>query len=252
MMIKWMIGSAGVGHYQAGIKIIQLGLMLPYLINTAIYPILVHLQDQHEKLAHILQKSFRGLYLIGLPLGIIGLTLLPAIFIKIYGPNYLPGLAVLKWLLLAMMIDYGLFLINNALLVLNLQKKSLQISALAIISNVCLNLLLIPIIGISGAAIATLISKSIDMTLSWKLLKKTLNSHPIFPKKYGSILLYATVPALISKGLLLAHIPLILTVIITGSSYLALIMFTKDHTTQDLVRNIFQILRVTRTKNSPE
>ena len=181
LLVKWMLGATSVGYYQAASRLIQIGLILAYLINVAIYPILSGLHQQKKQLSIVLKQGLGALLMFGIPIFIAGEVLSTQVFLKVFGAAYVPAIVVFQILLFTLLIDSVLFVINNTLLVLNQEKKNLKISALALVINGILNILFIPIIGIKGAALATVIAKTIDLILTWILCKKIFSGLSFFP-----------------------------------------------------------------------
>ncbi len=227
-LIKWHIGNAAVGQFQTAAKLIQLGTIIPYIINTAMYPLLSHHHNDTPKLAKMIQKGLQLFMLIALPLFVFGQVLGPQLFALLFGPKYAPGIPVFQLLLVSLFIDFFLYFLNMNLLVLNQQKTNLKITGTALLLNAILATCLIPIIGIAGAAIATIIAKSTDITLTWRLLKKTLPKQTLRPTGLGRYILYTAIAIGTAKALLFIGIPFALCLIIGALLYPALLWLKKD------------------------
>jgi len=236
LMIQWLIGPASVGHYQAALKLIQLGLIIPYLFNVALYPIQATLQNNPQTHIILIRKALRGAYLIGLPAILMGFLFAKPLFLFIFGANYAFGIWAFKILLLGLLIDFGLGTINNALFVVKQEKKSLLISSIAITLNILINIALIPTLGILGAAIGTLLAKSVDVFWSTRLLCKTLQTQTLRPHQLHMILLYAALPAITSL-ISYHYLTLIPSLSIGIIVYALLLLLSKDITLKEIIKN---------------
>lgn len=181
LFVKWFLGAKSVGYYQAALRLVQLGFLFVYVVNLSLYPIMSGLYNQKKQLSEVLKQGLGVLLMVGIPLFIAGEVLATQIFLTVFGKAYTPSINIFRILLFSLLLEFILSLVNNTLLVLRQEKANLKISGLALIINAVLNLLLIPIIGIKGAVLATVIAKTIDLFLTWILCKKNLSGYSLFP-----------------------------------------------------------------------
>lgn len=181
LFVKWFLGAKSVGYYQAALRLVQLGFLFVYVVNLSLYPIMTGLYNQKKQLSEVLKQGIGVLLMVGIPLFIAGEVLATQVFLTVFGKAYTPSINIFRILLFSLLLEFVLSLVNNALLVLRQEKANLKISGLALIINAVLNLLLIPIIGIKGAVLATVIAKTIDLILTWILCKKNLAGYSLFP-----------------------------------------------------------------------
>ena len=228
LLIKWLLGATEVGYYQAAAKFIQFGLIVPYLVNIALYPIMSSLHNQHKRLAEVLKQSIGALLMVAIPALIGGLILGKPIVLKIFGHAYTPSIIIFKILLFSLFIEFLLTLINNTLLVLNQEKANLKISTAALVMNILLNLILIPFIGIKGSALATVFAKTFDITATYWLCAKTLKGYRIFP---AHTIIHVLAAGLMAIQLIILnnlHVPVILNASIAIGTYSLGLVFFKE------------------------
>lgn len=159
LIISIMLGEESLGYYAAAQAILLAFNLMPAAIRAALYPLMSRYhREAPDKLAILYDKANKYIAALVLPLAA-GLTLLAAPVIElIYGPDFTPAAAVLQITIWAIVF---LFLVEphaRMLLVYNKQRQAAWMMALTTVLNIILNLLLIPAIGINGAAIARLIS----------------------------------------------------------------------------------------------
>ncbi|MEK7680646.1 MAG: flippase [Patescibacteria group bacterium] len=173
VMIKNMMTPAAVGLYDVGVRLSEVWYFIPTIIVSSLFPAIINAKKTDEL---IYQRRLAMLY--SLIIYVSFLVILPLYFfanpvIKIlYGLQFLGAVSVLKiyiWAGFAMALGT---VINQFLLVENLTRISLYINCIGMLANILLNLILIPRIGINGAALATLISYSL-IPFSILLFKKT-------------------------------------------------------------------------------
>lgn len=163
VMLESMKGEVVAGQYGIAARILETLFLLPTIVtHAAIYPRLIGLQHQGEK------NAFQGLFRSGL----ISLTAISVIvslalmyaspwMIQLLDPDPQfvpagPALQVLIW-------TFPLVCINSmfysALVSIDRQHRLALFIAGTVIMNILLNLLLIPLQGIQGAALATVLSE---------------------------------------------------------------------------------------------
>jgi O-antigen/teichoic acid export membrane protein len=162
-VIQATIGSTTLGLYSAAYNLCQyVQAVFIESVGMAIMPIymrLYHQQGPQETEAFI-ARSLRTYVLFGLPV-IAGLAAV--------GPELLPSLAsdkyssasvILPWVIAGMVIDGTNSMLGSGLFINKKTRTITSIVLSAAILNIVLNLILVPRIGIVGAAIATVASYS--------------------------------------------------------------------------------------------
>lgn len=173
VMIGQMLNNSTVGIYAAAVKISEIIYFIPGVICTSLFPAIVNAKKTDEK---IYKKRLQHLYWLMLISAIIislPISLLSKFIIQIlFGADYsqaAPILTIYTWS------SIGLFLgtaINQYLMTENMTRFIFIINLIAMIINMGLNFILIPKIGMSGAAVATLVSYLIIPISAWLIIKK--------------------------------------------------------------------------------
>lgn len=154
-LISLMLTEQYLGYYSAAQTILLGFNLMPMAIRAAIYPVMTRYHHEApDKLALIYEKATHYLLALVLPMAA-GITLLAGPIIRlIFGPSFEPAVPVLQisiWAIVFLFLNVPgarLLLINHY------QREASVMFGIAMAINVTLNLLLIPRLGISGAAIA--------------------------------------------------------------------------------------------------
>lgn len=175
VFITFLLGAASAGIYNVAYRIIFLLSFIPHFASLAIFPQTSRLfLNSKEELSRLYGQSISLAILIGLPAAAGIWLAAPEIIEYIFGGEFKDSSLVLRylaWILLQMFI---LRILVTFLMSCDLQTEVTRSQWKAVIVNAVGNLLLIPAIGIYGAAIATLISEAFLIMLYVFRLKKVL------------------------------------------------------------------------------
>ena len=178
VMLGFLLGDAQVGLYSVSVKLTEIFYFLPGAIMISLFPSLITSKKISKEVYHSrLQKLFDFMtwvpFVIILPIFVLSSFLV----FFLYGPEYVlagPALAISIWALFAVFVKEA---VSNYLINENLTKIVFVTAFLGAVSNVVLNLILIPLYGINGAALATVISYLLAAYLGLVFFKET---RPIF------------------------------------------------------------------------
>ena len=159
VMIKNMLGNEQVGIYAVAVKLSEVWYFIPMLICTSLFPSIVQAMHTSKEL---FESRMKKLYfmMFWLSTGIATfITILSHLIIKVlFGLQYLGAVTTLQiYVWAGIGVSLGL-IVNQYLLVNNYTKISFYITLIGAMINVIFNIILIPRMGISGAAVATTIS----------------------------------------------------------------------------------------------
>lgn len=160
LMLQWLQGPDDVGQYSVAARLAESLYFLPVILANTFIPRLRSSSGNFET-DPVLKQFYRCAWLLG-----VGMSLVTIIFIYpmvplVFGAEFLPAQKILIWLApAAFAVSTGCA--SGAWLNVNgYQKLIAKRSVVGALANLTLNSLLIPSIGASGAAIATLISYTI-------------------------------------------------------------------------------------------
>ncbi len=159
VMIKHMIGEEAVGFYAAAVRLCEAWYFIPVTLCNSIFPAIYNAKNVSEDFYNNRMQKLYDL-LTWLAIGIaVPVTFLSDEIINIlFGVDFAPAASVLTiyiWAGVAVFLGVASsqYLINE-----NLTKLAFLRTLIGMIINVILNFILIPVYGIIGAAVATLVS----------------------------------------------------------------------------------------------
>jgi len=223
-----------IGLYSAGQKIIQIVYIIPSLLASGVFPTLTSIVKtgnvEHER--NLNEKSISAIFLFTLPVVAGGLVLAESIFKLLFGHDYTAGAPAFMLLLLHTLILFPGIMISSLVLAHNKQRKMFKYIMLASLSNVVLNYLLIPKIGILGAALATLVAQTINYGFIWYEMKK------ISDFKIISGLKKSLLASLVMSGFAFAFdylgVYVLLNIALSTLIYFGLLYLLKEKTLSDI------------------
>ena len=174
IMIKSMLDVASVGYYSSAVRVSEAFYFIPMVLTSSLFPAIVSAKLKDERLyQERIKKLFAFLVGIALVIAVsVSVIAKPAILL-LYGAQYAPAIGVLSihiWASLFVFLGVG---VSKWMISENLQIYYMINTLLGAVTNILLNLFLIPRYGILGTAIATVISQFVVSTLSNLLNRKT-------------------------------------------------------------------------------
>jgi len=159
IMIKNMLDASELGIYSAAVQLSEGFFFIPMILHSSVFPTIVEAKEQSMALFYQrLQTFYNTLALLGYVIAI-SITISSSFIVGVlYGPEYGRSatlLAVLIWSVVFINIGVG----RSAFLIsMDMTKFHLFSMTGACVLNISLNLTLIPVLGLTGAAIASIIS----------------------------------------------------------------------------------------------
>jgi O-antigen/teichoic acid export membrane protein len=160
-VIQGTIGEGPLGLYAAAYNLCQyVQAVFIASIGQAIMPIYMQMWDQkgRDETSDFISRSLRRYLLFGAPviagLAAVGPELLPSLA----SDKYAPAGAVLPWVIAGMVLDGAQAMLGAGLFIHRRTRTIMVIVLSCALLNIGLNLVLVPRIGVVGAAIATLVA----------------------------------------------------------------------------------------------
>lgn len=182
IMLGWLESAAEVGYYSAAQKLIQLLYVFPTLVAVSLLPSLSKMiKTAPEAAKSNLEKTTALVLLLAFPIVLAGIILANPLIKFFFGAEYLPSVITFQILLFTVLIVYPSSILGHAIFAYGQQKQFIAFTATAAIGNVIFNFLLIPPLGIAGAALGTIITQLTANFLIWRKMKK-LNNLAVWPQ----------------------------------------------------------------------
>ena len=160
--------SREVGLYTSAYKIVTLATTLPILIFTSFLPYLI---SSEKTMTREWKTYVLAMFSIGLPVGIGIILFAPAFVSILYGAEYQGAVLPLRILSIDIFAVFASVTFAQPLLLLGKEKKYFSIVAWSAGLNLLFNLFMIPLYGMTGAAITTVFAESLVAFRSWQAMK---------------------------------------------------------------------------------
>ena len=248
-MLGFYSSDSYVGVYSFASKIYNmLKSLINSTINTAIPRISYVLQNEKSKYQDYMNEIFRGVNFFIFPV-VTGLFMMSDSIIYVAGgEQYLSGSIALKILSFATIFGIYGSLFSNCVLIVNRQEdKCLKSTTVSAISNVGLNFLLIPLLGMNGAAITTIIAEVVNFLMQVRYSKelfdwKKLDFRSVRFNLLGAVAIIV-VCVIANKFISNYFIRLALAVLFSAIVYFSVLLIGKD----DIAVSIFhKLIRTTK------
>lgn len=184
VMLGQMLGDQAVGIYSAAVRVSEVWYFIPGIIVSSVFPSIIEARKIDEKLYYQrLQKLYDLIVWIALAVALPMTFVSPWLITILFGNDYTEAGAILSIHIWSALFVFLGVASSNWFLIENKQILSFQRTALGAITNVLLNLYLIPKYGTIGAALATVISYAIAGIFYDVFQKET---HKMFKMKIQS------------------------------------------------------------------
>lgn len=162
LMLESLTDDKQVGIYSVAAKLSEIWYVLPQVLIAAMFPKLLEIaRECHGRYMKILQRGFDYLFITALAVSLVVLVLSEWIIDVLYGQSYAESAVILQLHMFASVFIYMRVLLSQWLVSEKFAEFSLFSQLSGAVTNVLLNLWLIPIYGAWGAAVATVISYSV-------------------------------------------------------------------------------------------
>ena len=236
-VIGLLLGTAFVGYYSPGYTLGNIITMILAPFSLLLPSLLPEYYDNGkiEKLGIFLKYSMKYFLLIAIP-SAFGLSILSKPILTFLTTSEIAsnGYLITPFVALSAILGGFYVIISNIIVLKNKTKIVGSVWAVAAILNIILNILIIPYIGILGAAAATLVSYAVTLIItifySFKYFKFDLD--PIF-------ILKSTVASIVMSAVILSINPytllnILITIMIGAAVYMGLLLVFKGIKREEL------------------
>lgn len=164
LMISYFLSPAAVGIYNVAVSIAEKLWFISQPVSTVLFPRISSMKsdDERNKLTAVVA---RNVLFISLIVAVILYFIIDILIVFIFGEQYKLASKVIKILLVGITLFSAERILSNDLAGRGKPEINLYTSLFTVATNVALNIVLIPISGILGAALATSITYSLAFIL---------------------------------------------------------------------------------------
>ncbi len=233
VLIGFFMSNADVGIYRTAFQLTSVATFTTLAFQTVLYPKISswEVQGMIGEIQDALARAFTYSLLLAIPACMGGWILGERLLYYLYGSSFVEGAPALYFLLLVQVANVFMFLATMSLNALNHPKHAFTITLIAAVANIVLDVILIPVFGIMGAAAATLIAMTLNAVVALVLLSRIISIK--FEYKHIKNILYATglmgIFLICTHFLLpLTHVMGVVAVVILGAAIYILVLFRID------------------------
>lgn len=245
ILLGYFLTEVDVGIYRVAFQLTAVATFTTYALNNTLYPRISHWGAHHEMqlIESSLARAFTYSLLLAIPACVGGWILGDKLLYFLYGAVFATGAPALAVLFLVQVVAVFTNLQTMSLNALDRPHDSFRVTAIAAGANIVLNLLLIPIIGILGAALATLGTMLLNAGLSKRALSKVAQVR-LETKPVRHIVVSTTVMAVVTVSFRcivpLVNIAFVLFAVALGGAVYLVTLFRLDHSIRHEMLEIAQ------------
>jgi len=175
VMIGYFMGNADVGVYRVIFQFTTLATFTTTALRSTLWPRVSRWDKigQTELIEESLSRTFTYSLILALPLFVGGALLGDKLLYFFYGADFV-SYTTLFILFFVQIVNIFQYFFTTYLRAMDKVKELFKITVVAVIANVALNAALIPVMGISGAAVATLVTMSLNAVLARRILTRKI------------------------------------------------------------------------------
>lgn len=243
ILIGFFMSNADVGIYRTAFQLTSIATFSTLAFHTVLYPKISNwgTQGQIAEIENSLARAWTYSLFLAIPTCIGGWILGDKLLYYLYGASFVAGAPALFFLLVVQIVNVFTFLGTMSLTALNRPKDAFKVTVIASIANILLDIVLIPILGITGAAVATLIAITFNAGGALVLLSRIISVK--FEYKPIKNILYAAglmgiFLVCIHFLLPLTHVIVVGAVVILGAAIYTIVLFKLDREIHDEIRDL--------------
>lgn len=198
IMLGFMRSNKDVGYYNSAYMIIMVLILCVGAYHNAIYPLISkYFKTSLTSLEQLLESTIKLMSILAVPLAIGGTILARVLIGTIFGSEYKEGVIafqILIWAVLIIFLNTGY---SRGILACNKENWFFWGTTIPAVVNVISNFIMIPFMGIRGAAIATVLAEASGFCIMYNGFKRVLyipfwryTVRPIYSSLIMSIFLY--------------------------------------------------------------
>ena len=174
IFVGYFLTNGDVGIYRVAFQFTTAATFITTAIYSTLTPKISNwsANNQWEKIAPPVSRGITFSLILAVPVFTGGLLLADKLLYYFYGADFAAGATACTILLLVQVISVFITLLGVALTASDHARQSFYATATAAVLNIILNCIFIPLLGINGAAVATLISYSVNAILIAHFLKR--------------------------------------------------------------------------------
>jgi O-antigen/teichoic acid export membrane protein len=235
-VISSFLGVSAAGIYNAADSLGSYASFALYPIGIVLYPIISKAYDEgkSDECRVYLQYSFKYLMMLTIP-AVFGLTVLAKVLLRtLTTPQFFSGISIVGLAALGALISCIYAICNNIIHLVGKTQLTVRILSIAAISNIMLNIILVPRMGIIGAELASVVAYivlgSITLVVTTRYIKFDLSISFIIKSVLSSGFMALCILLINPRSIIMVFVS-----IVSGTiAYFGFLIFIKGFTKTEL------------------
>lgn len=238
LLLGVFVPTSVVGVYSVSWSLSKFLDLFGTAIRSSLFPEISHMstQDSNQATARLVEDSLAYTGLIAVP-GFIGGIILGDRLLRLYGQEFVDGVAVLGFLILAILLFSYQKQLMSGLNGLDRPDLAFRVNVVFITLNAVLNAILISQYGIEGAAVASVFSTGVSLGLAYYLLSQLIDFEIPYAQllqQWAAALVMGGVVFLVrnsieTAGLIKNNAIIVITLVVLGAITYFVILFIISH-----------------------
>lgn len=243
IMIGYFWSNSEVGIYRTTLQLTSVATFIAVSLNSVLFPKISRWNTENnlKAIERSLSRAFSYSLLLAVPVCAGGFIIGDRLLYYLYGAPFVAGTTSLAILLVVQVVNVFMSLLTMSLGAFNRPDQSFKVTAIAALINIMVNFILIPKIGIVGAALGTLTAVVVNVGLAYLFLSKLIDVK-IERRTVGSILSAGLIMAIIVEVVRmfvpLEHVVAVLGIVALGAITYTLVLFYIDRGIYEDIREL--------------
>jgi O-antigen/teichoic acid export membrane protein len=179
VLLAKMISDHAAGTYRAAYNLVIPLLMVSGAISAAAFPFLSqNFRSQPEVVSRVIRTSIRLLTMVSLPTAIITTFVAPDIIAFLFAPEFAEAATTLAIVIWFLPIGFLTNFFGHALGAMDDQPFVLRVNTVNLSFNVVANIIFIPLYAQTAAAVITVATELIGLSLLYPRIRKSMSASP--------------------------------------------------------------------------
>ena len=255
VMLGFMKSDIDVGYYNAAVKIKVILVQVVASLGGVLLPRCSYYVEKEmwADFKRICSKALNFVVVIAFPLSVYFILYARDAIMFLSGTEYLGAISPMKIIMPTLLFIGMTNILGLQILVPLGKEKTVLYSEIAgAITDLLLNVVLIPKFGASGAAMGTLVAEFVVLIVQCVALKKQLLDI-IIKIRYWKIIIATVVSAIISMLVfylkLGCFLNLVISAIVFGTIYLLVLLLLKEKMAKEIITSLYEIFERILNKN---
>jgi O-antigen/teichoic acid export membrane protein len=243
ILVGYFLSNSEIGIYRTSFQLATIALFVMIALRTALYPKIASWMKGGEtgSIETALARAITYSLALAVPAACGAWVLGSSLLYYLYGASFVAAGPALSLLFMVEIVTVFLSLETMCLGALNLPKSVFVVTAIGATATILLDILLIPVFGITGAALALLIGTGIFALAAHMILRKrikvSIEKKPVASVVFSSVVMALCVIAF-QYFLPVTNVFLIAGAVVTGMVIYSLLLVRLDRGIRDEVRDL--------------